>query len=285
MKISARTVWFYHINGDLYPELWSIKKILENHISDLAAIVLINYFGLLDLSGIAGLIKKLDPRLLVIIDDVQNYYGFRPHLQRDFDYAFTSLRKWFEVPDGAIVHSRNGERFSWPKRGEDYNTFAQYKLAGNLLKNFSDLLDDKICLELIDLGETMLEKEFGCKPSKAGIQIFVNIDVAGYGEIRRRNARILHKGLSEMGICHCYREDVVPMFIPIFLDQHRDEVRKRMFEKEVFCPIHWPWESEELNGRNILYNKELSLICDQRYTEEDMDFILEIIKSEYQYKK
>lgn len=131
VKKSARTVWFYHINEDLYPELWSIKKILENHRADLAAIVLVNYFGLLDLNDIAGLIKKLDPRPLVIIDDVQNYYGFRPHLQRDFDYAFTSLRKWFEVPDGAIVHSQNGKRFSWTKRGADYNTFAQYKLAGN----------------------------------------------------------------------------------------------------------------------------------------------------------
>ena len=45
-----------------------------------------------------------------------------------------------------------------------------------------------------------------------------------------------------------------------------------MFKNNVFTPVHWPYESDILNGqkKNKLYETELSLICDQRYSMDDM---------------
>ena len=53
-----------------------------------------------------------------------------------------------------------------------------------------------------------------------------------------------------------------------------------MFNNNIFTPIHWPFESEALNGsvKNQLYENELSLICDQRYTIDDMKRQIEVLR-------
>lgn len=80
-----------------------------------------------------------------------------------------------------------------------------------------------------------------------------------------------------MRIKHLYREDKTPLFIPIFLD-NRDVLRKELFSNEIFVPIHWPVSKKDVNENSGMYSKELSLICDQRYDEEDMKKQLSIIR-------
>lgn len=43
----------------------------------------------------------------------------------------------------------------------------------------------------------------------------------------------------------------------------------------MYCPIHWP-KPTILNEGNLtsIYDKELSLIADQRYNETDMQYII-----------
>ena len=67
--------------------------------------------------------------------------------------------------------------------------------------------------------------------------------------------------------------------MPVFLDD-RTLVRSKMFSEKIFTPVHWPYETERLNGseRNKLYDTELSLICDQRYSLEDMEKQIEVLK-------
>ena len=52
-----------------------------------------------------------------------------------------------------------------------------------------------------------------------------------------------------------------------------------MFKNNIFTPVHWPYESENLNGfiENQLYETELSLICDQRYSLNDMNRQIEVL--------
>jgi len=50
----------------------------------------------------------------------------------------------------------------------------------------------------------------------------------------------------------------------------------------VYCPVHWP----EVMGATIgVRAKELSLICDQRYSDGDMSAIVEAIRGWYQTVK
>ena len=79
-----------------------------------------------------------------------------------------------------------------------------------------------------------------------------------------------------MGVRHLYKKDATLLFIPIFVDDRRS-LRSLFFQNNIFTPIHWPHISDELNGNNRIYDRELSLICDQRYDENDMNRQLEII--------
>ena len=94
----------------------------------------------------------------------------------------------------------------------------------------------------------------------------------------------LHTKLDEIGIKHLYDQNKVPLFVPIFVEPvKRDRIRKRMFENNIFCPIHWKNIANDINNlpSNILYDMELSLICDQRYDLKDMERIIEILADEY----
>lgn len=255
---------FYHINERL-----TVAGIEELELSEYKAILLINYFGLFDLKDTISKIKELNNSLVVIEDDVQAFYSYK---ESAADYSFTSLRKWFSCSEGAFIKTSNDVE----PVISDRSIFGQYKIAGNLLKSYSDIIDDSICLELLNKGEELLDYEYLTGCSHASQVIFSNIDLKEVEEIRKNNAKILHEGLEKMGVRHLYKKDATLLFIPIFVDDRRS-LRSLFFQNNIFTPIHWPHISEELNGNNRIYDRELSLICDQRYDENDMNRQLEII--------
>lgn len=260
---------FYHINDELLPE------IAPQLFKAKSSILFINYFGLIDLSNSIANVRR-DSDAKIIIDDVQNYFD---DTNIDFDFRFTSLRKWFPVPDGAYVYGKDNllmRMKAYEKEGE----FSKYKYAGNLLKNFDYIIGDKIALELIEKGEYLIDKEYLVKPSECSREIFNTIDYNVVSKIRRNNARLLHNGLDKLGVKHLYADEAVPLFIPIFI-KNRDDLRKEFFKKNIFCPIHWPKINSIMNSYNTVYDTELSLICDQRYGENEMKAQLEILENEY----
>lgn len=262
---------FYHVNETLLPSDDFFRLIQEAD-----AVLIVNYFGLMEINNLITNIREKNCNIRIIVDDVMNYYGFGNY--EGYDYAFTSFRKWFAVPDGAEIKSNilEGETIL-PTLTE--NNFYKYKMAGNILKNYRELVGDDICLSLLQKGEELMDKEYIASSSKYTGYLMARIDKTAFAERRKDNAKILHEGLNALGINHIYRQDAIPMFIPIFLKERRDAVRKSLFDNNIFCPIHWPadWQKKEMDI-NPLYKWELSLICDQRYGEKEMLQQLEILK-------
>lgn len=260
---------FYHIKDDLLPD----EEQLIPKLDDNSVVLLISYFGMIDVENVADRIKKQNPNVVIILDDVQNYYS--QYSESTFwDYRFNSYRKWFEIPDGAEVFCRSGT-IDFPKAK---NTFAQYKFSGNVLKNFSDWVEDNVCLDLIGKGEEILDKDYNCECSKISSSLIPLIPFEEIKHKRQENAAFLHTELEKLGIKHIYHSECIPLFIPIFL-KDRTEIRKEMFKNNIFTPVHWPYESEAVNGfiKNQLYETELSLICDQRYSLADMKRQIEVL--------
>jgi hypothetical protein len=260
---------FYHIKDNLLPD----EEQLMQKVDDNSVVLLISYFGMINVENVADRIKKQNPNVVIILDDVQNYYS-RYSKSAFWDYRFNSYRKWFAVPDGAEVFCKSGS-IDLPNVE---NTFAQYKFSGNVLKNFSEWIQDKLYLDLIGKGEEILDTDYNCKCSQISRQLIPQISFEKIKAKRVENASFLHSELEKLGIKHIYCSDCVPLFIPVFL-KNRKEIRMEMFKNKIFTPIHWPYESEMLNGsvKNQLYETELSLICDQRYFLDDMQRQLDIL--------
>ena len=260
---------FYPISDELRLE----ASALSDKYQKGDVILITNYFGLQDLADSIAAVRALDEKAIIIEDDVQAYYEFKMPLG-DVDFKFTSLRKTFAVPDGGLVKTR----YELPKV-ETPNTFGQYKAAAALLKSMREgNFNDQIYLEMFEKGEDLIDGELECGMSRIAEKLYGVLDEERVKIRRLNNARYLIEKLSKIEITPILplADNHVPLFIPICLE-NRDEVRRRMFQHEVFCPVHWPLEGMDVKKGKEMAVHELSLICDQRYGEKEMDLILSLL--------
>lgn len=261
---------FYPIDEQLELEPSSFAKLYKKD----SAILIINYFGLKDLTPQIQAIRSLEENAIIIEDDVQAYYEFKKPLG-NVSFKFTSLRKTFAVPDGGLVKTK----YQLPKV-ETPNTFGQYKAAAALLKSLREgNFNDQIYLEMFEKGEYLIDSELECGMSSIAIKLFDALEEERVKIRRLNNANSLLEQLNKIGVKPILplTEDHVPLFIPIYLE-NRDDVRKEMFKNEVFCPVHWPLEGLNLKRGANMAKHELSLIVDSRYTVSDMQRIVDLLK-------
>ena len=117
--------------------------------------------------------------------------------------------------------------------------------------------------------------------------IIKNLNDKELQSYRQRNYKFLLKHLRDVdGIEVLFNDvenDVTPMFFPIYVKSNRDELRSRLIEKEIYCPVHWPIP-KQVNGHlnittKIIYDSILSIPCDQRYQIENLRRIINEIVS------
>lgn len=260
---------FFPLNDMLELEQDKFKEVYKKN----AAVLLINYFGLLNLTRQIAFIRNINANAIIIEDDVQAYYEFKKPLG-DVDFKYTSLRKTFAIPDGGLVKTEH------PLPVVDKpNTYGQYKAAAALMKAIREgNFDDGVYLDISKIGGSKIDDELESSMSLVSERLYACLDVEDVKSRRLKNAKYLTENLFEKGIPTLLpvSEDKVPLFIPIWLE-NRDEIRKQMFQHEIFCPVHWPLEGLPLKKGAEMAQHELSLIVDQRYGCKDMDEIMNYI--------
>ena len=263
-------VVFYPLNDKLELD----EKHFANLYEEKCAVLLINYFGLQDLQNQVAYVRSLNKDAVIIEDDVQGFYEFQKELI-GVDYKFTSLRKTFACPDGGLVKTEN-----LLPEVNTVNKFHQYKLAGSILKSLRkpEYYDDAVYLSMFEKGESMIDDEIAEGMSDMAVDIITKTDIDRLAYIRRRNAKFICDGLESLGLNTILpvTEDKIPLFVPIYLDD-RNKVRKYMFQHNCFCPVHWPLEGMNVKKGAEMAEHELSIIVDQRYTNADMEYILDLI--------
>ena len=261
---------FYQIGENLELQQDNLSKLYRDN----TVILLINYFGLKNLENQIKKIRSIDESAIIIEDDVQAYYEFLKPLG-DVEFKFTSLRKTFAIPDGGLVKTKHHMPVV-----DKPNTFGQYKAAAALLKSMREgNFNDKIYLEMFEKGESLIDEEIECGMSRIAEKLYYFINDEHVKVRRLNNAHYLLEELGKIGVKPLLplKDGHVPLFIPITLER-RNEVRKAMFQKEIFCPIHWPLEGLDLQQGKEMAEKELSLIIDQRYGRKEMDEIIAVLK-------
>lgn len=265
-------VVFYELNNDFKATLEALDK---SGFRDGEAVLMVNYFGLQDLTPTAKAIKEQYPQSIVIEDDVQAYWCFAEQENPYADYRFTSMRKAFAIPDGGLVKTKR----PMPKAVGD-NTFAPLKIKAGTMKFHRGErgINDDYYLKLFKEGDKLIPENYESVMSPDSQRLFAGTDLKKAKKQRQANAAQLISGLEELGIKPMIPvpADSVPLFIPIYLE-NRDEVRRRMFQHEIFCPVHWPLDGMPVKRGLDMVAHELSLIVDQRYKESDMNQIINLI--------
>lgn len=259
---------FYELDNNLDPKFETLAP------DEYDAVLLIDYFGLKNLSAIEKRFASLYPYTVLIEDDVQAYFDFEKRLNPYVHFSFTSLRKTFAVPDGGLVHTKHKILTA-----SSENTFVQYKLKGGSLKfNRSEGVDDSEYLSLFEKGEEMIGENYDSLMSEDSKSLFAACNTGAIKKARRNNSNVILKGLKEFGVNTVIpvADDKTPLFIPIYLED-RNKVRKAMFQNNIFCPVHWPLDGMPVKKGAEMAEHELSLIVDQRYIADDMNRILNIL--------
>jgi len=263
-KNEGYQIIFYELDDNF---LFPISKLIK--LKKDSTLLTVNYFGFVNDNPLIEIIKKQRPDITVISDQVQSFWTYKETLA---DFSFTSLRKHFAVPDGALIHSNIKD---WkPAKHIKENNFYWTKLLASILKKTK--VDDKIYLNFFNEGERILnqEKEITkCSMITEFLFSMINFDLVK--EQRVRNTRIVYDYGNKKGLKFIFQYDknIVPLVVPILV-KNRKEVRKKLMNKGIFLPVHWP--AEEFNRfsekTQKITNTELSLIIDQRYSKEEIEY-------------
>lgn len=246
-----------------------------------AVVLIMSYFGL-DNEKVHALITTLHKQGAIVIEDITHSLLREKNVCSDSDYIVASLRKWFAIPTGGWLGKTTG--FLYDKPNIESNHAVEEKISG--MKEKYDYLTGKISkkdnflLKQAKFDNDLIHVDRMLKIDDLSLNILKNTDIKAIVNQRKLNARTLLNGLADLDreICDIPKIDLdsdVPLFIPIFLDtRKRDSLRTYLINKGIYCPVHWP---EVAGAPSEIKERELSLICDQRYSVADMNVLVDCI--------
>ena len=249
---------FYHIDINL-----EITDDID--LQDDEALLYTNYFGLKQ-----RYIEKL-ARLYgthLIIDNTQAFYA-KPIQGID---TFYTCRKFFGVPDGAYLYT--------DKRLE---TEFEQDISWNRLSFLTKRIDIGVEAGYAEFRE--MEDKLDDRPiklmSKLTQRMMQSIDYEVAAEQRRKNYQQLHHELEKTNLIRLQlEEDAVPMVYPYLTD--KEGLREHLIRNKIFVARYWPnvqkW-AHQSDFEYSLVSQLLPIPCDQRYSENDMKRVVNVIIS------
>ncbi len=241
------------------------------------------YFGFSEINGIdIGAIRANYD--IIIEDKTHSYLSGQDDIGSD--YAYSSLRKWAGFYGLAEAQKREGEFLIEPVAvGTDYSSIRKEAMLCKKSYIENPAGDKSHFLDLFNSAEELLEKDYvGYAPTAESIEQFLTADIKLIKAKRRANADVLIERLKSVSGCELIfksrKHSDTPLFVPIIVDKNRDALRRYLIDNQIYCPVHWPFS--EMHGEfseetNYLYSNELSLVCDQRYSEDDMNRTADLI--------
>lgn len=225
-----------------------------------AFIIYNNYFGVLGKN--VEYLSSIYPNL--IVDNAQAFYS-----TQQCRAAVYSPRKFFGLPDGGILTGKDIPEIQ-------LEVGHSFEVTSHLLKRHD--YGAQSAYEDFCANDEALEKYPVERMSRLTMALMGNIDYDGAKQKRLGNFRYLHDNL-ESSFPFNMASDDVPLVYPILID-NGSELRDRLIQNGVFCARYWPNVLAETKEPEIEYRLAtniVSLPIDQRYDQEDMNRIIEII--------
>lgn len=217
---------------------------------------------------------------IIIYDKTHSFFMQNDNIK--CDYSFASIRKWMGVVDGAVV---NGiiERPSLKKCPYLSCKEQAMRLKKAYINNNGSVSKDNFLKLYNEFGHYLQEDYFDYEMDALSYAIYKETDIDLLRKIRVENAKYLHGNLTNVNFLCELTDNACPLFVPIIFNtkEERDFARKTLIDNHIFCPVHWPKNNHIAPEMNVnkLFDTELSLICDQRYSLNDMNRIVNVINT------
>lgn len=285
VKKSGLEYEFYELDDTLNIDISNLKSKIKTNDE---CVFFINYFGYGQSRQVEDYLNSIKNKNLIIEDCTHSIFSEELY-ENDYigDYQIISMRKWFGIPDGAIIIDKSRMIKSNDLKNI-YDEFFINRLLGQMIKG--EYLKNKDTnkdthIKLISNGEMKYDKSFNIgKISDLSKSMIENQNYTELKKNRKMNYKYLYENLKNIDdikyIYENYDDKICPIGFVIYA-KYRDNLRIYLAENGIYCPVHWnlPLEVQgKYHNLNKLSNHILTIPCDQRYTLEDMEYIVNKIK-------
>lgn len=214
----------------------------------------------------------------VIIEDItHSLLSIQPYNNQS-DYVVASIRKWEPINCGGYCAAIKGKLNYIPTitPPEEFvrNKSSAMEIKREYLNHFDKQRKEQFLSMFGDSNQWLAENYSKLAIDSRSKFFLEHIDTKKQKQIRCNNAHVLYEGLNNKVQFLFPEEDMeCPLFVPIVIS-NRNEIRRMLIENNIYCPIHW---NKPKGCHSNLYELELSLVCDQRYDENDMKRIVSVL--------
>lgn len=242
---------YYSIGKDFLPQ------ILQHE--DGEWIYLVNYYGQIDNNQIVKFKQKYEN---IIVDNVQAFFQMP---LGDTDTIYT-CRKFFGVPDGAFLYT--DKKLNCDLENDvSMNRISHLlgRLEENANKHYSEYIINEEAFINLPIRKMSLLTE----------NLLRSIDYKIVQITRERNFLYLD---NKLGVYNKLKLQVpVGAFMyPLYLANGAD-IRKKLQEEKIYIPTLWPDVFDVCNESDLEYDMAKNILpipCDQRYSLEDMEYMV-----------
>ena len=265
---------FYEVDYNLH--ISSTDWVDQIQTGDL--VVLIDYFGFPLSSKVAGLVKGRGG--YVLEDACQALLS--EHVGQYSDFVLFSPRKAIGVPDGGILASCCNVGFDDVELKPALSSWWLKMLEATIgRREFDQYGGERRWYQLFQECESANSHGYFAM-SDLSKKLLLNC--FDYSQITRRrieNYSMLLRGLKHIALFDGLPKGTVPLGFPVRHKQ-RDHIRETLFKEQIYPPVHWTIKGtvpEKFCESHSLANDIMTLLCDQRYSLNDMSNIVNILSN------
>ena len=225
----------------------------------------VNYFGQIDADYIVGLYDQYNKH--IIFDNAQAFFV---DALPGVDTIYT-CRKFLGVCDGAYLYTdcRTDMRLDY-----EYAYNRMEFLAGRFECGANAFYDS------YQENEKFISMQEIKHMSHVTQNILKSLDYVRIKDVRSRNFELLAMALGDRNMLQLTIPEA-PYMYPLLVNDGC-VIRAKLIERKIYVPLLWPNVINEWDKNDHAYylaDNILPLPCDHRYTEEDMQYIINVVRS------
>lgn len=247
------------------------------------AVLAVNYFGIRD--GLVWRDWRKCNQCILLEDHTHDPFSAWS-CGSNADYALASVRKTLPVPDGAVIWSPLGLSIPPPPTESNWSGSA-LKCAAMLrkaqyLQSRGGEAQKEYFRRLQMQGENLMRVSPVSSVSPYSYALLYDGVPALWRNRRELNVHCLLARLGDLDsaelLFRSWPQGSVPFAVAVIFNSRaeRDDCHAHLIQNQIYCPVHWPCSTDQPHALE-LSSRILSLPVDQRYGENDMDRLADIL--------
>lgn len=278
---------FFSIGKDLRINIQNLQETVERYHPSL--LVVHPYYGMdLNHEEINALSSIKDKGVEIVLDLTQCLFSTKHNAFASFIVA--SYRKWMPIPDGGYLRCLS-EKYSFTQPKIENEVFTEREKAAMYLRGQYFANEEQrtkgISIKLSKAADYVAKRNISPhRMSQVAYNILNEEDLELNQRRRFSNYTYLFNNLCESNkvakVCSDLNHvTTAPLYFTIYIED-RPTLQRLLAQDSIYAPVIWPVENESVlinEEVKYIYDHILAIPCDQRYDENDMQRVVEIINN------